>query len=128
MFSQYEVQHQTNNFQQSSVNALPAPLPGFTPVLMNVPIFPQENAGFAPLPMQMPMQQPFNPIFIQPPSSNNVPNLSPVFLPMPSPNFVPTLSNSPPQQMMPMLSLSPIPPLVSISSPPQMSQSVPPNQ
>jgi len=83
--------------------------------------FPQENA-FAPMQMQ-----PFNPVFLNQPPTNNVPNLSPVFLPMPSPNFVPAISNSPPQQMMPMLSLSPMPPLVSISSPPQMSQSAPPS-
>lgn len=130
MFSQYEVQHATNTFQQSGLNALPQ-MPGFTPVIMNCPIFPQENA-FAPMPM------PFNPLFfsnnanagvhLNQPPTNNVPNLSPVFLPMPSPNFVPNLSNSPPQ-MLPLLSLSPIPPpLVSISSPPQMSQSAPPSQ
>jgi len=127
--SQYEVQHNTTNFQQSGLNALPQ-MPGFTPVLMNVPIFPQEGA-FA-LPMQT-----FNPNFLVQPNPN-VQQTSPVLLPMPSPNFIPMpfmASNSPPQ-MMPMLSLSPnqlpslspMPQMVSINSPPQMSQSVPPQQ
>lgn len=117
------------------MGALPQ-MPGFTPVLMNVPMFPQENGSF---PLQM---QPFNPIFLNPNQNNVLPfqhsqSASPVFLPMqpmqmPVPNFIPGPSPqfqpslSPPQQMMPMLSLSPVnPPMVSVSTPP-MSQSVPP--
>jgi len=123
--SQYEVHQPT--FQHSGpVNALPH-MPGFTPVLMNVPYFPQESAHFAPMQMQA-----FNPFFLQaqpnvlPPSNS----ISPVLLPMPVhcnfPNNVPSLS--PPLQM-PFLNLQQIPPpMVSVSSPPQMSQSAPPSK
>lgn len=123
--SQYEVQHQTNDFQQSGMTALPQ-MPGYTPVLMNVPLFPQG--------MQMQTQEGvpmFNPcpMFLNQPMPNMQPQSSPVLLPtMPSPNFIPMpfmSSNSPPQ-MMPMLSLSPMPPMVQIQSPPNMSQSRPP--
>lgn len=114
MFSTIDVQ---SNFQRSGMNALPQ-MPGFTPVLMNVPIFPQA-------PMQMQAQ--FHPYFLNQPNIP-IPQNSPILLPMPSPNFVPMqpfLSQSPPN-MMPLLSLSnPYQQLV-ISSPPQMSKS--PNQ
>lgn len=97
-------------------------MPGYTPVLMNIPqngmfpVFPQENSSQFP-----PMI--FNPFLNQP--VQMPPQTSPILLPMPSPQFVPMqgLSTSPPNMI-----LSPLPPLVSINSPPQMSQSLPPQQ
>jgi len=117
-FAPYEVQHQP---LQSGLGAVPQ-MPGYTPVLMNVPAFPQEN-GFVPpqIQPQFPLQmQPF-PLFLQPnpqfPLQNSA---SPVFLPMISPlNNVPSMS--PPM----FSSLSPNP-MVSVSSPPMMTPSQPP--
>jgi len=111
-FTPYEVQHTFTNFQQSGLTALPQ-MPGYTPVLMNIPAFPM---------------QAFAPNFLFQPNPN-VQQTSPLIFPMPSPNFVPVAfnmapSNSPPQ-MMPLLSLSPNPlppPFVQISSPPHLSQ------
>jgi len=123
MFSpQYEVHQSTTTNMISGLGAMPQ-MPGYTPVIMNVPFFPQENNAFP----QMQPNLAFNPIFLNPnqplPMQNN--SASPVFIPMQSPlQFAPSMS--PPQNMMPMLSLSPIPPLVSVSSP--MNQSAPPQQ
>jgi len=114
-FAPYEVQNQP---LQSGLGAIPQ-MPGYTPVLMNVPAM-NEN-GFQPqfLPMQpFPLLQPLPPFM-------GSQSHSPVFLPMVPMNNVPAFpSNSPP-----MLNLSPSPlPTVSVSSPPIMTASRPPTQ
>lgn len=114
-FAPYEVQNQP---LQSGLGAFPQ-MPGYTPVLMNVPA---DMNGFNP--NFIPLQQ-FQPMFLQPnPPMLNSTSASPVFLPMISPVNVPPFPSSSP----PMLSLSPNPmPTVSVSSPP-MQISRPPTQ
>lgn len=114
-FSPYEVQLPQQPLH-SGLGAVPQ-MPGYTPVLMNIPAFPENQNGFAPI--QMPLQ-PF-PFLLQPNPVLQSNSVSPILLPMPVPNFpmnVPSMSP-------PLLSLSPMPP-ISVSSPPQMSASRPP--
>lgn len=119
MFTPYEVQQSTTTTNMiSGLGAMPQ-MPGYTPVIIqNLPFFPPQDMNVPNL---------LNPIFINPNQiPNNSPNVSPMLIPMQPQCFNPSMS--PPQNMMPMLSLSPMPPLVSVSSPPNMSvsQSSPP--
>lgn len=114
-FSPYEVQQPLHSGLPSCIPNMP----GFTPCLIKVPAFPQD--AFQPMQPQFNMQnmQGFNP-FLLPnpllPMSNN--SASPVFIPLqPLPSMSPPMLSLP--QMVP-------PPVVSVSQPPQMTPSGPP--
>lgn len=111
--TQYEVQSNTTTNMISGLGAMPQ-MPGYTPVIMNLPFFPPQG--------DMNVPNLLNPIFLNPNQiPHTSPHVSPVLIPMQPQCFNPSMS--PPQNMMPMLSLSPMPPLVSVSSPPNMSMS-----